>query len=74
MDGWGEKMLATVSTVAEIVASGLSLERDAFTCRMQLGPHLLAPTGAPSLESFLLLAQGKTGRPCSCEGSFHQQD
>ena len=45
MDGWGEKMLATVSTVAEVVAVGLGLERDAFTSRMQMGPHLLAPTG-----------------------------
>lgn len=47
MDGWGEKMLATVSTVAEVVACGLGLASDAFTSRMQLGPHLLAPTGAP---------------------------
>ena len=45
MDGWGERMLATVSTVAEVVAVGLGLERDAFTSRMQMGPHLLAPTG-----------------------------
>ncbi len=45
MDGWGEKMLATVSTVAEVVAVGLGLEREAFTSRMQMGPHLLAPTG-----------------------------
>lgn len=46
MDGWGERMLATVSTVSEIVAVGLGLDRDAFTSQMQMGPHLLAPTGA----------------------------
>ena len=45
MDGWGEKMLGTVCTVSEIVAVGLGLDRDAFTSRMQMGPHLLAPTG-----------------------------
>ena len=70
MDGWGEKMLATVSTVAEVVASGLGLESDAFTSRMQLGPHLLAPTGARSLEALsCLLRETSTGRPCSCEGN-----
>ncbi len=54
MDGWGEKMLATVSTVAEIVAVGLGLERDAFTSRMQMGPHLLAPTGDCTSSHFPL--------------------
>ena len=46
MDGWGARMLASVSTVAEVVARGLCLPPDAFTSRMRLGPHLLAPTGA----------------------------
>ena len=46
MDSWGEKMLATVSTVAEAAAMGLGLERNAFSSRMRMGPHLLAPTGA----------------------------
>ena len=46
MDGWGEKMLGTVSTVAEAVAMGLGLDRNAFSSRMRMGPHLLAPTGA----------------------------
>ncbi len=45
MDDWGTKMLATVSTVAEVVACGLGLPADAFTSRMHMGPHLLAPTG-----------------------------
>lgn len=45
MDGWGTKMLATVSTVAEVVACGLGLPADAFASRMHMGPHLLAPTG-----------------------------
>lgn len=46
MDGWGYKMLAAVATAAEMVARGFGLEPDAFTQRMRLGPHLLAPTGA----------------------------
>ena len=46
MDEWGARMLASVSTVAEVVARGLGLPADAFTSRMHLGPHLLAPTGA----------------------------
>jgi hypothetical protein len=69
MDDWGKKMLATVSTVAEVVASGLGLERDAFTSRMQLGPHLLAPTGAAFLEAFPCLLQGRfTLEVMACEG------
>lgn len=39
-------MLAAVSAVAEVAARGLRLPPDAFTSRMHLGPHLLAPTGA----------------------------
>lgn len=46
MNTWGNKMLAAVSTVAEMVAIGLGLNADDFTQRMRLGPHLLAPTGA----------------------------
>ncbi|KAK9842098.1 hypothetical protein WJX81_008332 [Elliptochloris bilobata] len=46
MDGWGSKMLAAVETAAEMAARGFGLEPDAFTRRMRLGPHLLAPTGA----------------------------
>ncbi len=46
MDGWGSKMLAAVETAAEMAARGFGLAPDAFTRRMRLGPHLLAPTGA----------------------------
>lgn len=59
MDDWGTKMLATVSTVSEVVACGLGLPRDAFTSRMQMGPHLLAPTG--SLVLHVLLCFVKQG-------------
>lgn len=45
MDEWGCKMLDTVKTVAEMVALGFGLETNAFTRLMELGPHLLAPTG-----------------------------
>jgi len=45
MDAWGNKMMAAVGTVAEMAAIGFGLDKDAFTQRMYLGPHLLAPTG-----------------------------
>ena len=46
MDGWGDKLLEAVSTVAEMIAIGWGQPRDVFTSRMHLGPHLLAPTGS----------------------------
>ena len=45
MDTWGHLMLDTITTVAEMVALGLGLDKATFTQRMQFGPHLLAPTG-----------------------------
>lgn len=47
LDGWGKKMLAAVQTVAEMAALGFGLPSRTFTDRMQMGPHLLAPTGSP---------------------------
>ncbi|CAI7888453.1 unnamed protein product [Closterium sp. NIES-54] len=46
MDGWGCKMTAAVEAVAEMLAIGFDLPQDSFTCRMHMGPHLLAPTGS----------------------------
>jgi hypothetical protein len=46
MDTWGSKMLACLNTAAEMAAVGFALPPDAFTRRMQYGPHLLAPTGS----------------------------
>ncbi|CAF4024577.1 unnamed protein product [Rotaria sp. Silwood2] len=46
MDSWGNLMLATVITVAEMCARGLGLPTDTFTSLMKYGPHLLAPTGS----------------------------
>ena len=46
MDGWGEKLVATAETVAEMAALGFGLERAAFKDRMARAPHLLAPTGS----------------------------
>ncbi|EIE25459.1 Clavaminate synthase-like protein [Coccomyxa subellipsoidea C-169] len=62
MDDWGTKMLATVSTVAEVVACGLGLPADAFTSRMHMGPHLLAPTGTDL---------GTYGALGSCYAGYH---
>lgn len=46
MDMWGNKMLAATLTLATMSALGFDLPEDAFTSRMQGGPHLLAPTGS----------------------------
>ena len=46
MDRWGHLMLASVTTCAEMAAVGFGLERDAISSFMELGPHLLAPTGS----------------------------
>lgn len=46
MDGWGSKLLGAVSVAAEMLARGFGMDPHAFTRRMELGPHLLAPTGA----------------------------
>jgi isopenicillin N synthase-like dioxygenase len=46
MDTWGNLIMATVGTVAEMAAVGFRLPRDTFTNLMKFGPHLLAPTGS----------------------------
>lgn len=46
MDGWGGLMLNACLTVAEMAAVGMQLPADEFTKRMNMGPHLLAPTGS----------------------------
>eukprot|EP00455_Lapot_gusevi_P046127 TRINITY_DN601_c0_g1_i4.p1 TRINITY_DN601_c0_g1~~TRINITY_DN601_c0_g1_i4.p1 ORF type:complete len:363 (+),score=141.14 TRINITY_DN601_c0_g1_i4:114-1202(+) len=46
MNTWGSLMLAACETVAEMAAVGAGLPVDAFRSLMQMGPHLLAPTGS----------------------------
>lgn len=46
VEGWGSKMLAAVSAVAELAADGFGLPCTAFSDLMAYGPHMLAPTGA----------------------------
>lgn len=46
MNTWASCMINAVSTVSEMLALGMGLERDAFTSRMKYGRHLLAPTGS----------------------------
>lgn len=46
MDMWGGKMISAVQTLAEMAALGFNMPADAFTSRMNFGPHLLAPTGS----------------------------
>jgi len=46
MDRWGYQMMASVHTVAEMLAVGLDLPLDTFTKILEKGPHLLAPTGS----------------------------
>jgi hypothetical protein len=63
MDSWGQKMLGTVAVVAEVVARGFGLQADAFTRRMQYGPHLLAPTGMSQLVCTFILSRRDTCSP-----------
>lgn len=62
MNDWGNHMLDTVSTVSEMVALGLGLNKDTFTQRMHNGPHLLAPTGTDL---------GKYGKEGTVIAGFH---
>lgn len=51
MDSWGSKMLAALTTSAEMLAIGFGLPRRTFTEMMKGAPHLLAPTGS-NLEKY----------------------
>jgi isopenicillin N synthase-like dioxygenase len=46
MDRWGGMMLEGCLTVAKMAAVGMDLPEDTFSERMNLGNHLLAPTGS----------------------------
>lgn len=46
MNSFGEGLLRAVKSASEMLAIGLGLSPDAFTRKLDLGPHLLAPTGA----------------------------
>lgn len=46
MDGWGNHMIRSIETAAEMVAIGLGIEKSTFTSKMKLGAHLLSPTGS----------------------------
>ena len=46
MGMWGAKMLSALEAVAEMAAVGFGLERHAFSDKMKMAPHLLAPTGS----------------------------
>ncbi|EME28801.1 hypothetical protein Gasu2_18590 [Galdieria sulphuraria] len=45
MNEWGEKLLCTGFTIAEMLAIGLELPRESFLRLLTKGSHLLAPTG-----------------------------
>ena len=51
MNSWGYKMLAATEVVAEMLAVGYGLPKDAFTSLMKQAPHLLGPTGS-DLQSY----------------------
>lgn len=46
MNRWGSMLVDAAMTVSEMAALGLGLPKDAFTGRLAMGPHLLAPTGS----------------------------
>jgi isopenicillin N synthase-like dioxygenase len=45
LNKWGHKLFNAVSTVAEMTALGMGMEKNTFVRRMEGGAHLLAPTG-----------------------------
>lgn len=45
MDTWGNKMLASIYTIAEMIAVAVGLPSDTFTNNFQHAPHLIAPNG-----------------------------
>eukprot|EP00939_MAST-03C_sp_MAST-3C-sp1_P004638 g4638.t1 len=63
MDTWGNKMIAALSSTAEMLALGFNLPQDAFVKMMKNGPHLLAPTGS-NLEKY--------SKPETVFATFHQ--
>ena len=50
MDKWGNHMVNGTRLAAEMAAVGMGLEKDTFTQRMDLAPHLLAPTASDLLK------------------------
>jgi len=62
MDSFGQRMLGTAETVAEMLCLGFGAPRDAFTSKMRRAPHLLDPTGS-DLE--------KHGAPGTVLAGFH---
>jgi isopenicillin N synthase-like dioxygenase len=46
MNKWGNLMLQSITTVAEMTAIGLDLPFNTFVDYLKFGPHLLAPTGS----------------------------
>lgn len=46
MDSWGGKLVETVLLTSEMLSLGLGLTKDAIREKLELGPHLLAPTGS----------------------------
>jgi len=46
LDQWGELMLSSVSSVAEMLSVGLGWPKNTLPNLMHHGPHLLAPTGS----------------------------
>ncbi len=45
MDAWGEKMLGSIYTIAEMIAVACELPVDTFTENFHNAPHLIAPNG-----------------------------
>ncbi len=46
MNRWASLLLGAVSSVAEMLALGLGVDKTTFTSKMKYAPHLLAPTGS----------------------------
>lgn len=50
MDKWGNQMVNSCFLASEMAALGMGLDKDTFTSKMQMGPHLLAPTASDLIK------------------------
>ena len=51
MDQWGHHMVDACESACEMAAIGLGLQKDTFTARMKLAPHLLSPTASDLMKN-----------------------
>ena len=46
MNNWGHHMLDAIEILSEMIAIGFGMPKDTLRNMINMGPHLLAPTGS----------------------------